>query len=246
MLGSYRRRRPLNSIDIIGRRTTSNCGPTDAKEGQNILWMAHTHLSAGPDVLYERKHGHMATFACEGVSLKVASAILGWNINDHVHLIFPPDPLAARPVSRSSKKRVSVGNLCSEMTHNNKWYYQPLRTRINSIPTNHRQGACCGVLCCVHDRFYWMHKTLKGGTSWLCLFGISLRTPTEVTSPDIAGTTLNSGGIHVSSLLLLWIIILTTCSTVLRHPSALSQGSYQRDKCWLTHTSYWLYCLLYT
>ena len=41
--------------------------------------------------------------------LKVVSAILGRNINYPVHLICPPDPLAARPVSRTSKKHVSVG-----------------------------------------------------------------------------------------------------------------------------------------
>ena len=34
--------------------------------------------------------------------LKVVSVILGRNINDHIHLFFPHDPLAARPVSRPS------------------------------------------------------------------------------------------------------------------------------------------------
>ena len=34
------------------------------------------------------------------VMLKVVSAMLGRNINDHIHLIFPHDPLAARPISR--------------------------------------------------------------------------------------------------------------------------------------------------
>lgn len=37
------------------------------------------------------------------VVLKVVSAIAGPNINDHIH---PHDPLAARPISRPSKKRV--------------------------------------------------------------------------------------------------------------------------------------------
>jgi hypothetical protein len=39
--------------------------------------------------------------------LKVVSAILGRNINDLIHLIFPHDPLAARPISRALKKRIS-------------------------------------------------------------------------------------------------------------------------------------------
>ena len=42
---------------------------------------------------------------------------------------------------------------------------------------------------CVHDSFFWMHETRKGGASWLCLFGISLLIPTEVTSANIADTT---------------------------------------------------------
>ena len=63
------------------------------------------------------------------ILLKVVSAILGRDINDHVHLIFPHDPLAA-----------SVGSLCSEIVHKNKWYYQPIKTNINSIPTNQGQG----------------------------------------------------------------------------------------------------------
>ena len=37
--------------------------------------------------------------------LKVDSAILGRNINYPIHLIFPHDPLAARLISRPSKKR---------------------------------------------------------------------------------------------------------------------------------------------
>ena len=37
--------------------------------------------------------------------LKVASAILGRNTNYHNHLIFPHDPVAARPISRQSKKK---------------------------------------------------------------------------------------------------------------------------------------------
>jgi hypothetical protein len=45
---------------------------------------------------------------------------------------------------------------------------------------------------CVHDSFFWMHETRKGGASWLCLFGISLQLPTKVTSPNIADTTFNA------------------------------------------------------
>ena len=110
--------------------------------------------------------------------LKVASAMLGQNINDHIHLIFPHDPLAARPISRPSKNGVPVGSLCSEIAHKNKWYYQPLKTKISSIPTNHRQGAGVVGFCAAFmivftstfslDSFYfntftsvcWMHKTL--------------------------------------------------------------------------------------
>ena len=107
------------------------------------------------------------------------------NINDHIHLIFPHDPLAARPVIRPSKKRVSVASLRCEIVHKNTWYYQPLKTKSNSIPTNHRQGV--GVVgFCIHARFYWMHEKWKGG---LCWFGISLQIPGEVTSPNIADTT---------------------------------------------------------
>ena len=51
------------------------------------------------------------------------------------------------------------------------------------------RGGCCGVLRCVQDSFYWRHETRKGGASWLCLFGISLQIPTEVTSPNIADAT---------------------------------------------------------
>ena len=79
--------------------------------------------------------------------LKVASAILGRYINDHVHLIFPHGPLAACPISRPSKNHVSVGSLGSEILHKNKWYYRPLKTKINSVPTNHRQEVGVVVFC---------------------------------------------------------------------------------------------------
>jgi hypothetical protein len=36
-----------------------------------------------------------------------------------------------------------------------------------------------------------MHEAWKGGASWLCFFGISLQIPTEVTPPNITGTTFN-------------------------------------------------------
>ena len=55
--------------------------------------------------------------------LKVISAMLGRNINDHIHLIFSHDPLAARPIS---------------ILHKND--YQPLKTKINGMPTNHDKG----------------------------------------------------------------------------------------------------------
>ena len=53
-------------------------------------------------------------------ALKVVSVIQGRNINDHIHLIFPPDRLAALHRSRPSKKHVSVGSLCSGIAHKNK------------------------------------------------------------------------------------------------------------------------------
>ena len=71
-------------------------------------------------------------------SLKVVSAILGRDINDHIHLIFLHDPLASCPISRPAKKHVSFCRLFSEIVHKNKWYYQPIKTKIISIPTNHR------------------------------------------------------------------------------------------------------------
>jgi len=39
-------------------------------------------------------------------TLKVVSVISGPNKNDHIHLIFPNNPLAARPISRLLKKNV--------------------------------------------------------------------------------------------------------------------------------------------
>ena len=112
--------------------------------------------------------------------LKVVSAILGRNINDHIHLIFPYDLLAARPISRLSKNHV----------------YQPLQTKLNSIPTNHRQGvAVVGFCAAFMIVFTGCMKHGREGRAG-CLFGISLQTPTEVTSPNIADTTFKS----VSSL----------------------------------------------
>ena len=80
------------------------------------------------------------------------------NINDHIYLIFPHDPLAACPISRPSKKRVSVGSVCFEIVHKNKRYCQPLKTKINSIPTNHRQGVGFAL---VHVKW-----ELKEGSVW--------------------------------------------------------------------------------
>ena len=107
------------------------------------------------------------------LSLKVASVILGRSINDHIHLIFPHDPLAVGLISRPSKIRVSVGSLCSEIVTKNKWYYQPLKTKINGNANQTTDwGGYCGVLRCVHDSFYWMTETRNWGASWLCLFWI--------------------------------------------------------------------------
>ena len=41
--------------------------------------------------------------------LKVVSAILGRNINDHIHLIFPHDPLAGRLISLITNHRQGAG-----------------------------------------------------------------------------------------------------------------------------------------
>jgi hypothetical protein len=73
--------------------------------------------------------------------LKVVSAILGRNINAQIHLIPLQDPLASRPIAGLKKKHVSVVSLFSEIVPKNIWYYQPLKTKINSIPTDHRQGV---------------------------------------------------------------------------------------------------------
>ena len=47
-------------------------------------------------------------FILDNPERRVVSDILGRNLNDHIHLIFPHDPLAARPMSRGSKKNVSL------------------------------------------------------------------------------------------------------------------------------------------
>ena len=73
--------------------------------------------------------------------LKVASAMLGQNIKDHIHLIFPHDPLAARPISRASKKPSLCRQPMLRDRTQNKWYCRPLKTKINNNPTNHRQGV---------------------------------------------------------------------------------------------------------
>ena len=43
----------------------------------------------------------------------------------------------------------------------------------NQSPT---RGGCCGVLRCVHDSFYWMHETRKGGASWLFVWDLAANT----------------------------------------------------------------------
>ena len=52
----------------------------------------------------------------------------------------------------------------------------------------------------VWGRFLLDERNTEGGASWLCLFGISLQTPTEVTSPDIADTTFKAPGSNPTSL----------------------------------------------
>ena len=47
-------------------------------------------------------------YCCSPIGRAFVSAIIDRNINDHIHLIFPHDPLAARTISRPSKKCVSV------------------------------------------------------------------------------------------------------------------------------------------
>ena len=61
--------------------------------------------------------------------------------------------------SRSAKKRVSVGSLRSEIVHGYKWYYQSLKTKINSIPTNHRQGVGVGGVFTSSNGFISFWKT---------------------------------------------------------------------------------------
>ena len=104
----------------------------------------------------------------------ILSAILSWNINDRIHLIFPHNPLAARPVSRQSEKRVSVGSLCSEILHENKRYYQPLKTKINSIITN-----CWGGCFALRSWSFLLDARKVEGAG--CLFWICLEDRSDVT-----------------------------------------------------------------
>ena len=87
------------------------------------------------------------------------------------------------------KTDTEIQNVKTDFSHHK---YQPLKTKINSIPTNHQQvvgvvGFCAEFMIV----FTGCYETRKGGASWLCLFGISLQIPTEVTSPTIADTTFN-------------------------------------------------------
>ena len=52
-----------------------------------------------------------------------------------------PDLSSRSPSCPPRKQAVKKTCLCRQPVHKNKWYYQPLKTKINSIPTNHRQGA---------------------------------------------------------------------------------------------------------
>ena len=81
---------------------------------------------------------------------------------DHIHLIFPNDPLAARPISMPSKKRVSVGSLGSEICTQKQLVSPPLKTKINSVPTNHRQWWVLWGFALVHGCLRRLHaKTLQ-------------------------------------------------------------------------------------
>ena len=81
-------------------------------------------------------------------------------------------------------------SLSSVIVHKNKWYYQPLKTKIKSITTDNRQGVgVVGFYSAFMIVFTGCMKHGKGGSSRLGLFGILLQIPTEVTSPDIADTT---------------------------------------------------------
>jgi len=62
---------------------------------------------------------------------------MGRNINYHIHLIFPNDPLAARPISKSSKNCISVCSLGSEMSTQNKWVHHQVMTGAGVALTSH-------------------------------------------------------------------------------------------------------------
>ena len=86
---------------------------------------------------------------------------------------------------------VSVGSLCSEITHKNKWYFQPLKTKIDSIPTNHPQGVgvvgfCAAMMivfteCTNHRRegFVWLRSCFRYQQKW--------RHPTSLIQPSRIG-----------------------------------------------------------
>ena len=79
-----------------------------------------------------------------------------------------------------------------DRAHNNKWYCQPLKTKINSLPINHRQGV--GV---VGFRAAFMTVILDArnteGRGELALFVWDRhQVPTEVTSRNIADTTFET------------------------------------------------------
>ena len=84
------------------------------------------------------------------MSLKVPSAILGRNINDHVHLIFPHDPLAARPISRPSKK------LCRQPVRRDRTQKQMV------LPTTANQ-----------NKYYSNQSPTRGGC-WVVGFALRL------------------------------------------------------------------------
>ena len=128
-------------------------------------------------------------------TFKVVSAIPGRRINDHVHLISPHDPLAARPINRPSKQtRLCRQHMLRDRTQ--KQMVLPTSQNQNSIPTNQRQGVgVVGFCAAVMTVFTGCTKHGREGRSWLCLFGISVQTPTEETSPNVADATFKRSAI---------------------------------------------------
>ena len=65
--------------------------------------------------------------------------------------------LAARPISMLSKNRVSLGSLGSEICTQKQLVSTSLKTKINSVPTNHRQGRVLWGFALVHGCLWRLH-----------------------------------------------------------------------------------------